>query len=283
MRVTGNRLIDMSATTTAANQTRVAEAAAEASSGLHVTKPSDDPAAWMAAQRANAHKKLLAGTTSALQSGMDRLDLVDQSLASIGDAVAQVRTLAVQGTTASYSAQDRIGLGAQVRALFDSAVASANTRTSDGEYLFAGSKSLTLPFDAAGTYRGDATARDASVAGSALTSANGVDVLPLLARVATALEGNDVPALRTTLDELATAIKQVATSRSHVGGMMNSVDASLTAAQDLDAHLTNEVSRNVESDVVSAATELAKASQALEASRAVTSHIVALTDPRAGG
>jgi hypothetical protein len=65
--------------------------------------------------------------------------------------------------------------------------------------------------------------------------------------------------------------------------MMNSVDASLTAAQDLDAHLTNEVSRNVESDVVSAATELAKASQALEASRAVTSHIVALTDPRAGG
>lgn len=283
MRVTGNRLIDMSAATTAANQTRVAEAAAEASSGLRVTKPSDDPTAWMAAQRANAHKKLLAGTTSALHTGMERLDLVDQSLASIGDAVAQVRTLAVQGTSASYSAQDRLAIGAQVRALFDSAVASANTRTSDGEYLFAGSKSLTLPFDAAGNYSGDATAREASVAGSALTSANGVDVLPLLARVATALEGNDVPALRNTLDELATAIKQVGTTRAHVGGMMNSVDASLSAAQDLDAHLTNEVSRNVESDVVSAASELAKASQALEASRVVTSHIVALTDPRAGG
>jgi flagellar hook-associated protein 3 FlgL len=283
MRVTGNRLIEMSAATTAANQAKVAEAAAEASSGLRVTKPSDDPTAWMAAQRANAHKKVLAGATSALQTGMDRLGLADQSLASIGDAVAQVRTLAVQGTSASYSAQDRAALGAQVRALFDGVVASANTRTADGEYVFAGTKSLTVPFDAAGTYSGDATARDASVAGSALTSANGVDVLPLFARVASALDANDVPTLRTTLDDLVTAIKQVATTRSHVGAMMNSVDASLSAAQDLDAHLTNEVSRNVESDVVSAATELAKASQALEASRAVTSHIVALIDPRAGG
>lgn len=283
MRVTGNRLIEMSATTTAANQSKVAEAAAEVSSGLRVTKPSDDPAAWMAAQRATAHKKLLAGAAITLQSGKERLDLLDASLASIGDAVAQVRTLAVQGSSASYSAQDRVALGAQVQALFDGAVASANTRAADGEYILAGSRSLTVPFDPAGVYAGDANARDASVAGSTLTAANGVDVLPLLARVATALSTNDMTTLRASLGDLETAVKQVASTRAHVGGMMNSVDSSLSATQDLDAHLTSEVSRNIESDVVSAASELAKASQALEASRAVTSHIVALTDPRAGG
>jgi flagellar hook-associated protein 3 FlgL len=290
MRVTQARLIDMSATATAANQAKVGEAAARASTGLRVTKPSDDPAAWMAAQRASAHKNLTAGASDALKAGRDRLDLVDGALASIGDAVAQVRTLAVQGASAGYSASDRAALAQQVRSLFAGALAAANTQTPDGEYVLAGTQSLTPPFSSAGAYAGDATARQlpatettvasSTMTGSALTAASGIDVLPLLDRVATALAANDVPTLQASLGDLATAIQQVSLSRSRVGGMMNVLDASLVATQDLDAHLTTEVSNAVEADIVGAASELAKATSALEASRAVTSHIVALLDPR---
>ena len=290
MRVTGNRLIEMSAAATAANQAKVASAAAEASSGLRVTKPSDDPAAWMAAQRASQHKSLVAGASEALQAGRERLDLVDGALATIGDAVAQVRTLAVQGASAGYNAGDRVELANQVRALFQASVAAANTQGADGEYILAGTQSLTQPFSATGAYAGDAIARDvpatettvasSTIAGSALTAANGVDVLPLLDRVATALANNDVTGLQSMLGDLETAIKQVALNRSRVGGVMNVVDASLEATRNLDDQLTNEISRAVEGDVIDSATKLAKTSQALEASRAVTSHIVALLDPR---
>lgn len=290
MRVTGTRLIDVSATATAANQAKVAEAAARASSGLRVTKPSDDPAAWLAAQRASAHKTLTAGASDALQAGRDRLDLVDGALAVIGEAVAQVRTLAVQGASAGYSAGDRAELAVQVRGLFADALAAANTQSPDGEYVLAGTQSLTPPFAATGAYAGDATARQlpatettvatATVTGTALTAASGVDVLPLLDRVATALAANDVPTLQASLGDLATAIQQVSLSRSRVGGMMNVLDASLTATHDLAAHLTNQIASAVEADIVGAASELAKATNALEASRAVTSHIVALLDPR---
>ena len=48
---------------------------------------------------------------------------------------------------------------------------------------------------------------------------------------------------------------------------MNVLDASLAATQELDAHLTNEIAGAVEADIVSAATELTKATNALEASR----------------
>src|SRR6185369_4565263 len=105
--------------------------------------------------------------------------------------------LAIQGASDSYTPESRVALGAQIRGLFQTAVASANVRGNDGEYLLAGTASLTPPFDAAGVYHGDATTRvvpagdastdGATIAGSALTAANGVDVLPLMDRVATAM------------------------------------------------------------------------------------------------
>src|SRR3712207_8470983 len=70
-----------------------------------VTKPSDDPAAWIAAQRASAKKTLTEGATTALAAGRDRLDLVDNALASIGDVVSQVRTRSEEHTSELQSRQ----------------------------------------------------------------------------------------------------------------------------------------------------------------------------------
>jgi flagellar hook-associated protein 3 FlgL len=291
MRVTGNRLIEMQAATTSANQAKVATAAAEASSGLRVAKPSDDPAAWMTAQRATMRKTLAEGAASALNAGKERLDLVDGALAGIGEAVSQIRLLATQGANASYNANDRREIGVQVRAFFEAALTSANTRAGDGEYILAGSRSTTQPFSATGAYAGDADARQlpaadsivasSTIAGSALTAANGVDVLPLLDKVATALSNNDLTGLNSLLGDLGKAVQQVSLTRTRVGGVMNVVNAALTANDDLDAHLTNTIANAVEADVFESASNLAKASQSLEASRTVTSHIVGLLDPRA--
>ncbi|NVB79232.1 MAG: hypothetical protein HOV81_12595 [Kofleriaceae bacterium] len=291
MRVTGNRLIEMQAATTSANQAKVATAAAEASSGLRVTKPSDDPAAWMTAQRATMRKTLAEGAASALNAGKERLDLVDGALAGIGEAVSQIRLLATQGANASYNANDRREIGVQVRSLFEAALASANSRSADGEYILAGSRSTTQPFSATGAYAGDADARalpateslvaSSTIAGSALTAAHGVDVLPLLDKVATALSNNDLTGLNSLLGDLGTAVQQVSLTRTRVGGVMNVVGAALSANDALHAHLENTISNAVEADVIESASNLAKASQSLEASRTVTSHIVGLLDPRA--
>jgi len=78
---------------------------------------------------------------------------------------------------------------------------------------------------------------------------------------------------------IQTAVQQVSLTRTRVGGYMNVVDSALTANDALELHLTTEVSRAIDADVIASATELSQASQALEASRAVTSHIVALIDP----
>jgi len=289
MRITGNRLIDVSAAATSKNQSAVADISAQVSSGLRVGTPSDDPAAWIAAQRTKLRQAFSQGTGAAVAASRDRLEVTDNSLGAIGDVLSQIRTLAIQGSSDTYNADNRAGLGAQVRGLFQSALDSANVRGTDGEYLLAGTASLIAPFDAAGVYRGDAITRSVpsgdavtdgtTIAGSALTAASGVDVLPLLDRVATALQNNDLATLLSTLPDLDTAVKQVSLARTQAGGAMNALDATTSARTALEASMQQTISKLVEADTVTAASELAKASQSLEVSRAVTSHILAVLDP----
>lgn len=289
MRVTQGRMIDISATATAASQAKVAAASTEVTSGMRVQKPSDDPAAWLAAQRADVRRTLAEGANTAMSTSRARLDDTDAALLAVGESASQIRMLAVQGSNASYGDADREELAVQVRALFASALAAANGKSADGEYVLAGATSLTRPFNDDGTYAGGADVRDvptsdvgqavSNIAGSALTSASGVDVMPLFLRVAEALEANDPTALQGLLDQLDTGIKQVAHSRTRVGGAMNVLDQAQVAHAQLKVTLSSEISRQVESDTIAAATNLAKASQQLEASRQVTSHVIALVDP----
>src|SRR5690349_8286103 len=135
MRITGNRLIDIAASSTAKSQSAVGTVSGQLSSGLRVTAPSDDPEAWLAAQRNKLRQVLSQGNGTAVAVSHDRLQLTDGALASIGDVLSQVRSLAVQGASDTYNADNRAGLGAQVRALFQSALDSANARNNDGEFL----------------------------------------------------------------------------------------------------------------------------------------------------
>lgn len=290
MRITGHRMTDLAAASTSKSQEAVAARSAEVSSGLRVAKPSDDPTAWAAAERAKVRRVIAEGAGSAVKASRDRLEETDGALGSIGDILARVQEIAVQGGNATYNAGDRSELGAEVQALLQSAIGAANTQSSGGEYLFGGSQSLVAPFDANGAYLGDALARVipagensnafATIPGSRLTAAYGVDVLPLLKRVATALSSNDLPSLQIGIADLNTAVKQVGLARTVTGSAMNVLDSTANARDQLATHLSQEVSRNVETDAIGAASALASASQALEASRAVSSHLVALLDPR---
>jgi flagellar hook-associated protein 3 FlgL len=290
MRVTGNRLIDLATGATAKGQSALGAAGDQMSSGLRVRQPSDDPDAWLAAQRAALRRTLAEGANQAVQTSRDRMAETDAALATIGDAVSQARLLTLQGASATYDPTARAQLAVGVRAMFDKVLAAANTRASDGEYLLAGSTSLTTPFTPAGVYTGDAIQRAvptlesgsaiAAITGAELTAAHGVDVLPLLDRVATALATNNLPAIQVGLGDLDVAIKQISLGRTRTGGAQSVLDATSGAHDLLVDNLDRAVSRQVEADGVMAATELAKATQAFEAARAVSAHIVRIIGAR---
>lgn len=289
MRITGNHLIEQSAAASVRALTKYATAATTVSSGLRVATPSDDPTAWLAAHRANLRSALVDGANQAVQYGRERLAQTDGALATLQGIVSDVRMLTIQGSNATYTPAARAEIGTQVRGLFASALGAVNAQAPDGEYLLAGTASLTAPFTPTGTYVGDTTGRDVatddtathgiSVAGADLTATNGVDVLPLLDRVATALTNNDVPGIQAALDDLDKAVHQVGGVRTHVDGLMQVLDDVKTAHDALHQTLATAASHYVEADLVTAASNLAQAGQALDASQTVAAHVIAMVKP----
>jgi flagellar hook-associated protein 3 FlgL len=282
MRITPQHIIELAAAATSRAQSAVADATSVASSGLRVAKASDDPAAWAAAQRDRVRQTLADGDGSAIATGRGTLEQTDGSLSTIAGIVAQARTLATQAASATYNASDRAALGTQVQGLFQAALAAANAQSGDGEYLLAGAKSTTPPFDANGNYQGDATARTVSaspqaigVPGSMLTAANGVDVLPELAKLATALSSNNVAGIQASLGTLTTATDQVSLARGRAGTGLAALSQADDARQQLSTHLDGVISDLVEADTVGAASSLARATQALDVSRAISTHVIA--------
>ncbi len=289
MRITGSRMLTLAAQATSRAQSDVATASDQLSSGKKVTKPSDDPLAWAQARRAAVRNATSTGRGDGLALGRDHLVDTERALASLGDIFAESQALAVQAANGSYSAADRATMGAGVAARFATALAAANTRDSAGEYVLGGSLGTAAPFDAAGAYLGDtitrsielddATRNPSTVAGSSLTAAEGIDVLPALARFVAALAANDQPAIATAIDELGAAQTQLSQIRGRVGGMLSAIDDADVARGELEDTLTARISDLVEVDLVEGASSLTRSATALSASQAVSAKLAALLSP----
>ena len=290
MRITANRMLDLAGQATVRAQSDVADLAGQVSSGRRVERPSDDPVAWAHARRLELRKTVSEGRGVGVALGRDQLEETDRALGAIGGVLAQARELAVQAATANYNATDRAAMGQVITGMFQTARAAANTRTTSGEYLLAGMKSGTEPFDAAGAYQGDSATRAlesgegpldvATVPGSVLTAAGGVDVLPALTRFAAALAANDLLGIQKSIDELSTAHGQVSRARTNVGSLVSVLDGADQARAGLEDTLQGRIAGLTEIDVVTAAGELAQRSRALEAAQAVNSKLAQLLSPR---
>jgi flagellar hook-associated protein 3 FlgL len=273
--------------TKARNQ--VAEAQEGLSSGIKVDKPSDDPAAWAEGARASIRSRLAGSHGDSIGRSRDGLLETDRALGAVGNVLSQARELAVQGSNETLDADDRRSIAQNVRALRDAALSSLNGRGPDGAPLLSGSQ-LGDPFSSTGAYQGDAVTREvevgeglqlaASLPGSRLTAASGVDVLGSLDALASALESNDPNAVRASLSSIQTATSQVAQARAEIGARLRGLDQAEDARSELLISLTEVKSRAVEQDPIEGATTLAQAATALEAARASAERIFSLSQPR---
>lgn len=289
MRITAHRMLELAGQAATRAQSDVADLAAQVSSGKRVERPSDDPLAWANARRLALRQAMSEGRGEGLALGADALAETDRALASIGDVTAEAKQLALQASNASLGATERATMAERVRSLFDLARTAANTRGASGEYLLAGAQSDKEPFDPRGVYQGDAGTRaletgeagtaTASLPGTALTAAGGVDVLPALARLASALDANDLPGIQLAIDEMSTAHDQVSKARTAVGSMGAVLRDADDARGELEVTLQGRIAAFTEVDVVTAASELAQRTRALEAAQAVNGRLAQLLSP----
>jgi flagellar hook-associated protein 3 FlgL len=129
---------------------RLAQLEAEASSGVRIQNPSDDPVAAVAALASNSQNLQLTTYLSNLQGAQSQLNVGVSALQQVDSILAQAKQLAIQGSDAGNDSSSRLALAQQMNALIGQMLNIANTQQGN-QYLFGGAATATAPFKADAT------------------------------------------------------------------------------------------------------------------------------------
>lgn len=248
----------------------------ELSSGLRVSKLSDDP---VAAGRASLLSSAISRDDSFVQTAASTQSLMRVADSALGSVVTQLTSalsLAVGGNSGTASPSDLSALSQQLSGLRDQVVSLANT-SYQGTYIFSGSQGSVQPYTvdtstspATSTYSGDSyvgtvtTANgqhiQTGLAGSAVFSAAGADVMAALNNLIADFGSGAVSASAATdVGILKTALSNVSQQRSVLDSSLSRLDSASTYAQMDAINRTAAASALVAADPVAVATQLSSA------------------------
>lgn len=238
-------------------------------SGKRVNKISDDPVASMQlVQLENSKSDVSQYKTNVVRlSGNYKVQ--EASLNSLDNQLLMVRDKMLAAKNGNHSATESATLGREINLLLDGMMSDLNTKNSEGNYLFSGTKTNIKPveYDPATqtyTFNGNNERRDAVVGNgitlqentdlsSALsTSANDLEILTNLKKLANKMVDPSItPA--TYNQDISTNLTTIDTAAKKIGGMVTE----LGAKQNRLDHLSNLhddveiVNANLEKDLAS--------------------------------
>jgi flagellar hook-associated protein 3 FlgL len=125
---------------------QLAKTQAQVSSGKRFATPADDPVAASRVVQVNQEIALRDQYQNNIQQASNQLGLEDSTLGQITDVLQRIRELTVQAGDGVLTQQDRASLATEIGTRTDELLALMNSRSATGEYLFAGSRGQTQPF-----------------------------------------------------------------------------------------------------------------------------------------
>jgi flagellar hook-associated protein 3 FlgL len=221
-----------------------AEASQQASTGIRVGKPSDDPIAAAELARLRASSSQTSAHLSTIDIVRGDAELTESTLSDASDIFVRLKEIALQAANGSLNAEERQTMGVEVSGMKDALLTLGNARGTRG-YLFAGSQVATPAFDQNGVFQGDDVAQVVSIGNSTPTAvstsgqdafvvAGGRDVFADLDSLAAALASNDETAIRGAIDAVDASHAQLVNARARSGLILSKLDASQSVLSSLD-------------------------------------------------
>jgi flagellar hook-associated protein 3 FlgL len=262
-----------------------AKATQEASTGVRVGKPSDDPIAAAELARLSASSSQTKAHLSAIDAVRGDAELTESTLESASDIFARLKEIALQGSNGELTAEDRRTLSVEVVGLKDALLTLSNTRGTRG-YLFSGSEVTTSAFDPSGVFQGNDTAHVVQIGNSTPTAVStsgaeafvvvgGRDVFADLQSLATALGTDNLAAIRTSIDDIGASHAQLVNARARSGLVLSKLDASESVLTSLDTEQQKRAQIG-SADPYESLTKVNALGQALERAISVSKQILEL-------
>lgn len=263
-----------------------ASAAQEASSGVRVGKPSDDPIAAAELARLSASSSQTKAHLSTIDSVRGDAELTEAMLSDASDIFVRLKELALEAANGILSPEDRRTLGVEVTGLKDALLKLGNARGTRG-YLFSGSQVDTPSFDATGAFQGDDTAQVVAIGNSSPTPvstsgadafvvAGGRNVFADIDAMASALASNDESAIRGALDAIDASHAQLVDARARSGLILGKLDASQSVLDSLDTEQQKRAQTAGAADPYESYTRVTTLGQSLDRAISVSRQILDL-------
>lgn len=250
------------------------------SSGVRVSKPSDDPGAVTDILQIEFDLSSIQQATSNLNSVKGEVDTADGVLSNASQLLDQVRALGAQGASGTQSATARATLANQVEQILSQLVNISRT-TYSGQYLFSGDQSgspayqlnLSSPTGVdrlqngaatklvadgnGGTFAVRKTAADIFDARNADDTPAAGNVFNAVNSLRLALVNNDQGGITAALDSLRSAQDWLSLQQGFYGAAQQRITSALDAAQQLQAQWQGTLSSLRDTDIAAASTDLA--------------------------
>jgi len=146
MRLSTSWMYQQSLASMTNQQSALAATQNQVSTGKRINVASDDPAG--AGRVVSLNHILAANTqyTANIDAASTRLDTAQSTLNSVNDLYNSARDLTLQALNGSLADSDRQAIAVQLTQMRDQLLQMANTTDANGEALFAGTSSTTVPF-----------------------------------------------------------------------------------------------------------------------------------------
>jgi flagellar hook-associated protein 3 FlgL len=273
-------------------QNKLTQTQAQLAQGKQVINPSDAPDQAATIQRLKSILNRQDSYQSSLNTVKNRMQGEESTLQSVSDLLMRAKEVAVQGANDTLNPGYRKALATEMQALRDQMLSLANTKDSNGNYLFAGSRVKQPAFvetaNGSAVYMGDQTRMNVRVGEQRSIPINrtGTDAFVPVARPDTDgknifvgffevlddlisglnnAKGNDI---RRGVGELDALTQGVSLAQAQIGTNLNVVDQQTAVLEDTTLNLKTTLSSIEDLDYASAITKMNQQMMSLEAAQA---------------
>jgi flagellar hook-associated protein 3 FlgL len=236
MRVTDNIRTSTATFGLADLRQRHLTATEEATTGLKINRPSDDPAVAARLTRSQRWSRQIEGLGQGLSMGRADLDLAEATLASASDLLKRAKEVAMEAANGTASPDARASTAQEILGIQSALLGLANTKGVRG-YVFSGSKTDTAAFDPSFNFQGDeyehaiqsGTSSQVVISASgarAFTAVGGRNIFQDLTDLATAMQTDNQAGISASLDALEAGHDQITLERARAGVNISRVDQS---------------------------------------------------------
>jgi flagellar hook-associated protein 3 FlgL len=282
MRVASKTVYDAARFNLASIQEQLYKANQVVATGKRISNLSDDPVGLTQSLHVKSALSNLEQLGRNISMGKSWLAASESALNQAQDIISDARALCVQMVNGTIDLSQQASAATIVQNHIDEIVSLGNTEI-NGQYVFAGWKTDTVPFGQDGTYHGDNHAFTIKI-GNDTTIEIGADgeaifqgLFTTLSDLKDALEGNDVEGIRAAMTNLDIDLDRITTKISDIGSKVLRMETNEQIFQEVTISSTERLSEIEEADMAAAIIDLESREVVYKAALASSARIMQLS------